>query len=415
MTDAGSSPVVLIGIDWADKEHFYSAVEPSGKSRSGSFKQTQADIAQWVNDWKQKFPNVRLLIAIETSRGALINALMEYSEVTIYPINPAALASYRKSFRHGGGKNDRTDAKLILKYLQRDRDELHPLVNNSAETKELETLTTHRRSLVNERVALGNRLMALLKCYLPAVLALKPTDIHAKFVLALLRQYPTLALIQAAGADKLRKLFFATGTKKGIERRIEILMTAVPLTTNPVTIDTHARLCRCIVSQMELLNLSIKGYDAEIEEKVVKHVDYAIFKDLPGIGYKTIARMIASLGDDRNRYRTADAFQAAAGIAPLTDQSGGSVRVHARWAATLYIKQTFHEYAGLSIASCEWAKRYYELQISRGKAKQTARRALAYKWIRIIYRCWQDGQPYNESHYLKRLSLTQSPVAQPVS
>ena len=74
-------------------------------------------------------------------------------------------------------KNDRTDAKLILKFLQHDRDELRPLVNNSAETRELETLTIHRRSLVDERVALGNRLMSLLKCYLPAVLALKPTDI----------------------------------------------------------------------------------------------------------------------------------------------------------------------------------------------------------------------------------------------
>ncbi len=62
--------------------------------------------------------------------------------------------------------------------------------------------------------------------------------------------------------------------------------------------------------------------------------------------------MIASLGDDRNRYRTTEDFQAAAGIAPLTDQSGGSLRVYARWAATLFIKQTFHEYAGLSIAAC---------------------------------------------------------------
>lgn len=163
MTDV-ERPVALIGIDWADKKHFYSAVEPSGKSRHGSFMQTPGDIAQWVNDWRQKFPNVRLIIAIETTRGALINALMEYPEVTIYPINPAALANYRKSFRHGGGKNDRTDAKLILKFLQHDRDEMRPLVNNSAETRELETLTIHRRSLVDERVALGNRLISLLKC-----------------------------------------------------------------------------------------------------------------------------------------------------------------------------------------------------------------------------------------------------------
>ncbi len=79
-----------------------------------------------VNDWRQKFPNVRLIIAIETTRGALINALMEYPEVTIYPINPAALASYRKSFRHAVARMI-VLSQVILKFLQHDRDELRPL------------------------------------------------------------------------------------------------------------------------------------------------------------------------------------------------------------------------------------------------------------------------------------------------
>ena len=39
-----------------------------------------------------------------------------------------------------------------------------------------------------------------------------------------------------------------------------------------------------------------------------------------------------------------------------------------------------------------------------------ARRALAYKWQRIIFRCWQDRVPYDESRYIARLRETNSPL-----
>ena len=75
---------------------------------------------------------------------------------------------------------------------------------------------------------------------------------------------------------------------------------------------------------------------------------------------KTYARIIAALGDDRTRYANAASLQAAAGIAPITTQSGNSRFVSARWSSSKFIKQTFHEYAGLSIAKCAWAKAYLD-------------------------------------------------------
>lgn len=74
------------------------------------------------------------------------------------------------------------------------------------------------------------------------------------------------------------------------------------------------------------------------------------------------------------------------------------------------MKQTFHEYAGLSIGHSVWAKAYYRMQLSRGKKPNIAKRALAYKWQRIIYRCWQLRVPYDEAKYLDRLKHTGSPI-----
>ena len=42
---------------------------------------------------------------------------------------------------------------------------------------------------------------------------------------------------------------------------------------------------------------------------------------------------------------------------------------------------------------------------------QAVKRALAYKWMRIIFRCWKEGVCYDEAKYLQRLKATQSPLA----
>ena len=59
--------------------------------------------------------------------------------------------------------------------------------------------------------------------------------------------------------------------------------------------------------------------------------------------------------------------------------------------------------AGESIKHWFWARAYYESQRAKGKSHQAAVRALADKWIRIIYQCWQRRTPYNEVKYLESL------------
>jgi hypothetical protein len=69
---------------------------------------------------------------------------------------------------------------------------------------------------------------------------------------------------------------------------------------------------------------------------------------------------------------------------------------------------TFHEWAAHSIGSSAWAKAYYEQQRAKGKPRNTVVRALAFKWIRILFRCWKDLKPYSEEVY--KLSGPSSPT-----
>jgi transposase len=402
---------VLIGVDWADKEHAYAIRTPDGKLHFGSFKHKPDAIRQWVEQWVKQYPNLPLKLCIESSRGSLINALREFKQIEIFPVNPAAMSYFRKSEAHGGGKSDPVDARLILKYLEQKQSIMEPLRQDTPETTELRELTRQRRELVEERVALANQIGALWKEYFPAILELKPARAYTDFVIALVLRYPTLEEAQKAGKTRLRKFFYSIRSREKMEERLETLMKAIPITTDPVILRTRSRLCKSIATQIAALNVSIKGYDMEIKKQVQRHRDYLIVDKLPGASYTTKARIIVSLGDDRNRYDSAESLQAAAGIAPITERSGQSWRIYARWACSKFMKQTFHEYAGLSLTKCGWAKRYYNTMIAKGKSKQMARRALAYKWIRIIYRCWKNNQAYDEAHYLARMTASGSRYA----
>ena len=402
---------ILVGIDWADQVHAFHLIGPDGTVVSGNLDQSPEAIELWLVGLQKKYPEARLDVCLETSRGALINALLQYPMVTVYPVNPDALANYRKAFNHGGGKSDPVDAKLILQYLQHYRDQLRPLQIDQPLTRELASLCIDRRRLVQQRVKLSNELKSLLKIYFPAILLLKPAKMYAAFIVALLLKFATLKEVQTAGPTKLRNCFFGIGIKAKAEARIETLMNAKPLTTDEVILRTSGRRAQAICGQLQSINKSVKAYDQEIETLVKTHADYQTFASLPAGSSNTRARLIVALGDDRERYGNAEGLQCASGIAPLTTQSGKLRYVSGRWACSKFLRQTFHEYAGLSIAKCRWAKAFYDSQLKKGKSSATAKRALAYKWIRIIYRLWQTGDVYDDARYEARLLASGSPLA----
>jgi hypothetical protein len=132
---------------------------------------------------------------------------------------------------------------------------------------------------------------------------------------------------------------------------------------------------------------------------------------LPGAGDALVPRLIAAFGTQRERFSTAGELQAYTGIAPVLKQSGNTRSVHCRTAYPRFLRQTFHEWATHSIQRSSWAREYYDRQIARGKKHHAAVRALAYKWIRIVFRCWKDHVPYDEARHTAKLSRRTSPNA----
>ena len=148
----------------------------------------------------------------------------------------------------------------------------------------------------------------------------------------------------------------------------------------------------------------------EIKKYYKDQDDRFIFDSFPGAGVQLAPRIFVAFGSNRERYATAADLQKYAGVAPVIEQSGKKKWTHWRYSCPTFLRQTFVEWTGLSIRYSFWAKAYYEQQISKGKPHNTVIRALAFKWIRIAFRCWKTNTPYDESTYLKALKKRGSPL-----
>ena len=402
-----------IGLDWADRTHAV-CVESSDGSVMDEFEleQTPEVIHAWVGRLREQFGGRRVGIAIEQTKGALIHALMMYEFIVLYPINPKALARYRDALAVSGAKDDPSDARLLKDFFKKHEAWLAPWAPDDVQTRTIHILAEQRRTAVEDRVRLHHRITALLKGYFPQALdwAGKLNTIQAcDFLL----RWPTLAQVQKVRPPTLRKFYHAhrCRSRARIDERISQVRDARALTDDPAIVRGLSMAMRAAVVQLRALIDAIDEFDRALAELFAQHSDHALFESFPGAGPVFAPRLLAVMGTDRNRFESASDVQRL-GIAPVTVKSGKNCWVHHRWACSTFFKQTFHEFAQLSLPYCSWARAYYKQMRQRGKGHHAAVRALAYKWIRIIFRCWQDRRPYDEAEYIQSLRRRGSPLAE---
>jgi transposase len=267
--------------------------------------------------------------------------------------------------------------------------------------------------LVGEKVRITNRITDALKSYYPQVLEWfkdKDTQIFCEF----LTQYPSLKAAQAAPVQELQQFFKShhAPQPKTINRRLEQIQQGVVLTEDAGIVEPLQWLVSVLVAQLKILLSSITTFDDRIEALFSAHPDAELFAALPGAGPKLAPRLLVAFGEERDRYQSAQDLLRYAGIAPVQESSGKKSWVHWRWSCPKFLRQTFVEWALQTRKHSLWAEAFYQMQRQKGKTHQAAIRALAFKWIRIVFRCWQDKQPYDEVKYLMALKRKGSPLVQ---
>lgn len=400
-------PIICwVGLDWADKKHcLVVRTAPGAPPRRYLVEQKPEFLDAWFLQLRQEHPQGRIAVGVEQSRGPVLYALLKFDFLAIYPLNPRCLADYRNAFSSSGAKDDGGDADLICELVCLHPHRLRPLTVEDAVTRQLRLLVEARRDFVDDRTALSNRLGAALKCYYPAALEMVAEDLTTGMALDFLRRWPNLAKLKAAPPATLRSFFYAHNSRseERIIQRLESVKRATPLTEDRALTEPLQLQVERLVEQLRTINKTIEQYDARIKGVFARHTEAWLFNGLPGCGPALAPRLAAAFGTVRSNFQSANDLLCFSGVAPVTKQSGNMKVIQFRYARPVFLHQTIVEFAKCSIARCQWARSLYDQQLSKGKSRWAAIRAVAFKWLRILWRCWQDRKAYDETQYLRSL------------
>jgi transposase len=403
----------LVGLDWGDQTHAFSLQWADGTSEKGMIEARAEAVHVWLEQLHERTGGGPVALAIEAGKNAVVHALLGHPGLTIFPVHTAASENFRKALVPSGAKDDLPDAEILLTMLAKHRDALRPLRPDEPATRRLTALVEIRRGLVDQRTQLGQELISTLKGYFPQALELIGDDRTAPLALDFLARWPELLKVQAARPATVQAFYFAHNVRRPavVAQRLERIRAARALTNDRAVVEPAVLRVAALVALLRPLARHIDILEQQISTVFAAHPDAALFRELPGAGPTFAPRLLTAFGSDRSRYPSASSLQKYSGVAPLTERSGRQLWIHWRWHAPKFLRQTFVEWAGQTVVHSTWAKAYYFQQKRAGKRHQAILRALAFKWIRIVWRCWQTRTLYDESRYTAALIRRHSPLA----
>jgi transposase len=331
----------------------------------------------------------------------------------VVPVKPNAIKTWRDGEVLSGAKSDAGDAVVIAEYLRLRAHRLRIVAPYSDETRALRTVVRARGDLVEMRVVATNQLSALLETHWPGAKAIF-ADVESPVSLEFLARYPTPAAAAHLGEKRMAAFCVKHGYcgRRTAAELLARLRSAPAGTTLESLTEALRDAVLAAVGVLTALNTAVKNLDRSIAAHLGEHPDGAIFTSLPRSGQVNAAQVLAEWGDARQAYEHPDSVAALAGVTPVTSQSGKHRSVHFRWACNKRFRVAVTTFADNSRHASPWAAKIYNDARASGKDHPHATRILARAWIRVIYRCWIDGTPYDPARHAAATALARQTTEQ---
>ena len=407
-----ASDSVLIGLDWAKNKHDTCLLAENGTLEYGCIEQDQIKLNHWLDSLCVRFQGRRIAICMEAGRDPLLWRLEGHEQVDLFVVNTTTAVRYRKAFAPSGDKNDQRDAASLLDLIHRHPEKVKLHCPASAEDRAMDQLTKARRQAVDRRTGVISSLREVLELYYPVASKLLE-NLGTTMAIDFLRKWPDPKQLSNAREATLVKFFHQHNSRsqKRIDERLELIKQCVSVTEEPRLLTVSHMRIEEHLSEMESLNRSIQQYEDALECAFEDHEKKHLFEGLPGAAKALAPRLLAAFSI--HNPKDANEMQLICGIAPIRVQSGQRMCTFMRQQCPKFLRQSFHEYAGASTKSSLWAKAFYDDQTKTKKSgSNAAKRALAYKWIRVLTACWISNTPYNELKYIAQLQKRNSPLAE---
>lgn len=401
-------PDYFAGLDWASRIHAVCVIDQQG-AVVDRFEVTHdaAGLAECHRRLKRFGSNTP--VAIERPSGLIVDALVETGH-PVFPIHPNAVKAMRPRYRSHGAKSDASDAYLLADALRTDGHRFRPLVPQSDAIRALRALVRGRDDLVATRQEVANQLRSLLESFWPGAGAIF-VDIDSPIALAFVQRFPTPHSAARLGEKRLAA-FLAQHSYCGRRPTVQLLerlRSAPEGLAGELEAEAKGEVVRSLAGVLERLVQQIATLSARIEHDVAQLQDGRVLMSFPRAGRICAAQILAELGNVRERFPSDSQLAAEAGVCPVTYESGKSRAVTFRWACNHRLRRAVTCLADNSRHESPWAAQIYARARNRGCDHPHAIRISSRAWLRVLWRAWQDGKPYDPARHRGFQAL--SPVA----
>lgn len=387
------------GVDWASEEHALLVANERGEV-------LVEDV--FAHDEDGISALCRLLMRLEVDRvaverpdGLLTERLLD-AGLAVIATHPNQVKAARARFRAHGGKSDRFDAFVLAELCRTDAHRFRVLEPDADDTKALRALTRAREELVSARVPLANQLRAELDHFWPGAKRIF-ADVDSPIALAFLERYPSPVDAHALGEKRLAA-FLARHQYSGRRQPAGLLArlhTAPTGRAGGSETEARRQIVLALLAALKPLVARTRELTSEIAHRLRAHQDGEIFTSLfrDPKSVVTAARPLAEIGDRRERYPTAEAFAADAGISAIAIESGKQRRAAFRYACDKRLRDPLATLADSSRHHNPWARRPHTDARARGHDNQPAIRTLGRACCRVLWRTWRDRATYEPTKH----------------
>jgi transposase len=416
-----------VGIDWATEEHQVCGVDASGKKL---FEWKVRHAGEAVADFTDRLiekaggRSDQVAVAIETPRGAIIEALIDRG-IAAFSINPKQSDRFRDRHRMSGAKSDALDAYVLADSLRTDTPLYRRIELGDAGIVELRELRRAHDALTRDGTSLGNRLREQLHRYYPQILDLgsvyedrwlwdllelapTPTEgvrVSLAKVKSLLRQLQIRAVTAEQVVAKLREkaLPVAPGVVAAASAHMRLILPLVRLNRQQLVSCAHQiqNLLKRLSAPEEPAPLLAS--DTTAEAMPARARDAAILLSVPGLGPLTCASMLTE-GWQALRDRDYPVLRLLCGVAPVTSQTGkqrqekGSrhrVQVFQRHACNERLRDAVYHWSRMAVQCEARAKAHYARLRAAGHSHGRALRGVADRLLKMLATMLSAGSLYD--------------------
>lgn len=417
-----------VGIDWATEEHQVCGVDAKGKRLfEWKVRHSGDGIAEFVDRLLEKADGKgdQVAVAIETPRGAIVEALIERG-IAAFSINPKQADRFRDRHSVSGAKADALDAYVLGDSLRTDMKLYRRIELGDALIVELRELRRAHDALTKDGVSLGSRLREQVHRYFPQILELgAPHD--ARWIWDLLERAPTpvegarLSLAKVETILRTNRIRAVTGEEVVKKLRTKALPVAPGVVAAasehvklllPLVRLNRAQLAACdgkIEALMERLvapdQTTTPAAESSDEMPRKQHRDAAILLSLPGLGVLTGAAMLTE-GWMALRDRDYQAIRLQSGVAPVTSQTGlqrqnkhsrHKSKISQRHACNPHLQNAVYQWSFKSVQHDDRAKAHYARLRAAGHSHGRALRGLADRLLKMLVAMLASGSLFDSN------------------